>query len=138
MTNTPRTVTIAQTAHGPRLHVDGEPFPSWFGTGTDDYFGAAWADTLPFQHALRARVRGGPEHEGQSTFFRLHLLDRLPFAKGFRFDQELIHTEPRTTVTTASVAYWYAKPAATDRFPPVDAKQLRLWAGGPEKGKGGK
>lgn len=114
-----------------KLTVDGEPFPSWFGTGTDDYFGAAWADSSPFQHAYRGRLRGeGAEHEGLTRLHRFHLLEAVPFAKSFRFDLELIHTEPRTKLSLASVACWYARPGAKDQFGPMGFESLRRWARG--------
>ena len=31
-----------------KISVDGEPFPSFFGTGTEDFYGYAWADPTPF------------------------------------------------------------------------------------------
>ena len=34
-----------------KFFVDGEKFPSTFGTGSEDYFGYAWGDCTLFQHA---------------------------------------------------------------------------------------
>ncbi|HXU60512.1 MAG TPA: glycoside hydrolase family 172 protein, partial [Polyangia bacterium] len=34
-----------------KIFVDGEAFPSLFGTGTEDYFGFAWSTPQPFAHA---------------------------------------------------------------------------------------
>src|SRR5690606_37203941 len=32
-----------------KIYVDGEAFPSHFGTGTEDYYGYAWCDPTPFR-----------------------------------------------------------------------------------------
>ena len=45
-----------------KIFVDGEKFPSWFGTGSEDYYGYAWSDPeavfapLPQPDALRRRT----------------------------------------------------------------------------------
>lgn len=111
-----------------KIYFDGDNFPAWFGTGTDDYFGAAWADPSLFQHAYHGRTRqDSPDHQGYTSLYRFHLLDALPFQKAFRFDQELLHWSPRAQVTLASVSYWYARPGSTDRFAETRAEQLTAW-----------
>ena len=40
-----------------KIFVDGESFPSLFGTGTEDYFGYAWSQTETFAHAYHAQTR---------------------------------------------------------------------------------
>ena len=40
-----------------KIYVDGEAFPSLFGTGTEDYFGYAWSTTETFAHAYHAQTR---------------------------------------------------------------------------------
>jgi hypothetical protein len=125
-----------------KIYLDGGSFPAWFGTGTDDYFGAAWADANLFQHAYHGRTRqDAPDHQGYTSFYRFHLLDALPFTKSFRFDQELIHWSPRARLTVASVSYWYARPGSKDRFPTPTIEQLRSWIRpleAPAKSKNGK
>ena len=37
-----------------KFFVDGEKFPSTFGTGSEDYFGYAWCDPHLFQRAYHA------------------------------------------------------------------------------------
>ncbi len=40
-----------------KIYVDGERFPSWFGTGSEDYYGYAWSNPTPFQHAYHNQTR---------------------------------------------------------------------------------
>ena len=40
-----------------KIFVDGETFPSWFGTGSEDYYGYAWSDPKPFQHPYHNQTR---------------------------------------------------------------------------------
>ncbi|MCG3130782.1 MAG: hypothetical protein FLDDKLPJ_01555 [Phycisphaerae bacterium] len=108
-----------------KIYVDGEAFPSHFGTGTEDYFGYAWCCNVPFQHAYHNQPRcDGPYNYGHTTVNRWHILDKIPFEKSFRFDMELWHWNKETDVDLAVTAYWYAKPGATDGFPPLDPADL--------------
>ena len=107
-----------------KIYVDGETFPSHFGTGTEDYFGYAWCWPVPFTHAYHAQPRcDGPGNYGRTSVNRFHILDRIPFTKDFKFDMELWHWNAKCKVNMAVVAYWYARPGATDAFPPVRAAE---------------
>ena len=65
-----------------KIYVDGEPFPSWFGTGSEDYYGYAWSDPKPFQHAYHNQTRcDGPGNRGRTSVNRFHILDAIPFTQ---------------------------------------------------------
>ncbi len=109
-----------------KIFVDGEKFPSWFGTGTEDYYGYGWSDPKPFQHAYHNQTRcDGPANKGHTSVNRFHILDNIPFQKSFRFDMEFWHWTPNIEVNYAATSYWYARPGATDDFKEVDAKILQ-------------
>jgi hypothetical protein len=109
-----------------KVYVDGEPFPSHFGTGTEDYFGYAWCDPRPFQHAYHNQTRcDGPASFGHTSLNRFHILDAIPFTRSFRFDLEVWHWVPNLDVNYAATSYWYARPGATDAFRPVEAAVLQ-------------
>lgn len=112
-----------------KIYVDGEKFPSWFGTGSEDYYAYAWSDPTPFQHAYHNQTRcdgkGTGATFGHTSVNRFHILDAIPFEKSFRFDMECWHWDPNVTVNYAATSYWYARPGATDDFEPVDAKVLQ-------------
>lgn len=109
-----------------KIYVDGETFPSHFGTGTEDYFGYAWCDTAIFSHAFHNQPRcDGPANFGHTSVNRFHLVDDIPFNESIKFDMELWHWAD-TKVDQSVVAYWYAAPGATDRVPPIDRALLSV------------
>jgi hypothetical protein len=105
-----------------KIYVDGESFPSHFGTGTEDYYGYAWCWPGLFTHAYHAQPRcDGPGNYGRTSVNRFHILDRIPFTKDFRFDMELWHWHAHCQVNMAVTAYWYARPGSRDGFTPIRA-----------------
>ncbi|MBE7561000.1 DUF2961 domain-containing protein [bacterium] len=109
-----------------KIYVDGEKFPSTFGTGTEDYYGYAWCCPDPFTHAYHNQPRcDGPANYGQTSVNRFHIIDDIPFTKSFKFDMEVWHWA-ETQVGMAVVSYWYAGPDARDDFPAVTAADLRV------------
>ncbi|MGQ9696821.1 MAG: glycoside hydrolase family 172 protein [Armatimonadota bacterium] len=110
-----------------KIYVDGEAFPSYFGTGTEDYFGYAWGSPQLYTHAYHAQPRcDGPGTFGHNSEVRWHLFDDIPFAKGIIFDLELWHWREGRVPIYARMAYYYAKPGAVDDHPPVARGALRM------------
>lgn len=106
-----------------KIYVDGESFPSTFGTGTEDYYGYAWCWPGLFTHAYHSQSRcDGPGNYGRTSVNRFHLLDRIPFQKSIKFDMELWHWNERCRVNLGVMAYWYAAPGGRDAFAPVAAR----------------
>lgn len=100
-----------------KIYVDGETFPSHFGTGTEDYYGYAWCWPGLFNHAYHSQPRcDGPGNYGRTSVNRFDIIDRIPFTRDFKFDMELWHWHATSKVNMAVVAYWYARPGATDGF----------------------
>jgi len=100
-----------------RIYVDGEKFPSTFGTGTEDYYGYAWGNPGRFVHAYHNQPHvDGPGTYGNISNNRFHILDDIPFTKSFRFDMENWHWSEDIRVTRAAVSYWYARPGTRDGF----------------------
>jgi hypothetical protein len=103
-----------------KIYVDGETFPSHFGTGTEDYYGYAWCWPVPFTHAYHNQPRcDGPGNYGRTSVNRFHIFDRIPFTKDFKFDMELWHWNEKCKVNMAVVTYWYAMPGSKDGFKPI-------------------
>lgn len=110
-----------------KIYVDGETFPSHFGTGTEDYYGYAWCWPVPFSHAYHNQPRcDGPGNYGHTSVNRWHILDRIPFLRDFKFDMELWHWDEKCKVTMSVVAFWYARPGATDGFAQIKPEDLKL------------
>jgi len=108
-----------------KIYVDGETFPSHFGTGSEDYYGYAWCCNEPFQHAYHNQTRcDGPGNFGHTSVNRFHILDDIPFTRCFRFDMENWHSDANAATTRAAVSYWYARPGGKDFFKPLTAADL--------------
>jgi hypothetical protein len=111
--------------------VDGENFPSHFGTGSEDYYGYAWGNPAPFQGPFCNQPVAHPGNLGHTTNTRTRCLDAIPFAKSLQFDMEVWHWSD-CKVDYAAAAYWYAVPGATSNRKPEPeeaAAALRQMAG---------
>jgi hypothetical protein len=110
-----------------KIYVDGEEFPSHFGTGTEDYFGYAWCCPDVFTHAYHNQPRcDGPGNYGLTTVNRLHILDQIPFAREFLFDMEVWHWHQTAKVSYNATAYWYARPGGSDFYKPLIDEMLEV------------
>lgn len=103
-----------------KFTVDGEASPSFFGTGTEDYFGYAWCEPTLFSAPFHAQIRcDGPMTFGLTQLHRTHLLDSVPFTRSFRGELERWHWVEGIRIDYATVAYWYGAPGATAGLPEV-------------------
>ena len=94
-----------------KIYVDGEPFPSLFGTGTEDYFGYAWSSTERFEHAYHAQTAtAAGTFSGVYSMNRFHVLDPIPFVRALRFDLEIWHWTVDASIAVDATVYWYARP----------------------------
>jgi len=96
-----------------KVYVDGEAFPSIFGTGSEDYFNYAWCRPQRFWNPFGSQPRGeGNKKAGYSNNNRHHLLDDIPFCESLRFDMELWHAT-RENMNYAAATFFYARPGAS-------------------------
>jgi len=103
-----------------KIYVDGERFPSIFGTGSEDYYGYAWGSTAPFTHAYHNQVHcDGPGNYGHTCLSRFHVLDDVPFRERFKFDMENWQWNVKAALTRSAASFWYARPGGTDFFKPI-------------------
>jgi len=109
-----------------KIYVDGETFPSTFGTGSEDYYGYAWGSSELYTHAYHNQTCcDGPGTYGNNSENRFHILDDIPFTRSFKFDMENWHSKEGITVTRAAVSYWYARPGGKDFFKPITKEDVR-------------
>lgn len=109
-----------------KVYVDGEAFPSTFGTGTEDYFGYAWSSNEIFTHAYHNQPRAdGPDNFGRIINSRFHFLDNIPFQKRIRFDLEIWHWVGDAWPAYSAVAYWYSQSNA-DAFAPIPVEKRQI------------
>jgi hypothetical protein len=105
--------------------------PTLHGTGTEDYFCAAWGypahrHATPFHGVTLAGVRDGEtlDYAGKWSMYRFHLADPVTFEKQIRVTIEHGHANCHAD-DYSSVAYWYQLPLA-DSLPPLPPLAARL------------
>ena len=110
-----------------KVYVDGETFPSIFGTGTEDYFGYAYCRPQRFSTPFISQPRGeGNKKWGYSNNNRYHLLDDIPFNKSIQFDMEIWHPF-RKNMNYAAATLFYARPGAKSNVvPDMDAARHKI------------
>jgi hypothetical protein len=113
-----------------KIYVDGEAFPSHFGTGTEDYYGYAWCSpdtfTRPFHAQPRCDGQERGNNWGRTTVTRSRGLDAIPFSKSLSMNMEVWHWR-ESDVEYAATSYFYALPGATtNRKPQPEAAAAKL------------
>lgn len=110
-----------------KFFVDGENFPSTFGTGSEDYFGYAWCDPHLFQNAYHDQTHNDGNNKGHVAVNRWHIPDNVPFHRSFEGCIEKYFTNERPTLYAATV-YWYLAPGGKDRYRPVPpSERVGYW-----------
>ncbi len=107
------------------IYVDGEEFPSLYGTGSEDYFSDAWG-----MRETEGLFYGCPLQEpdfmtgSKATVYRHHISDPIPFQESLKVTIEHGHANDRSDFFS-SVAYWYqVEPHIA--FPTLPALEERL------------
>jgi hypothetical protein len=110
-----------------KFFVDGEKFPSTFGTGSEDYFGYAWSSPKLFQHPLHNQTCNDGNSRGHISVNRWHIADAVPFHSSFDGCIEKYYPDEKPTLYAAT-AYWYQAPGGKDPYKPVPVEQrLGYW-----------
>ena len=104
-----------------KFFIDGEKFPSTFGTGSEDYFGYAWSDWALFQNAYHNQTIS-EYNKGHISVNRWHITDNVPYHASFEGTIEKYYPNDRPT-QYACVAYWYQAPGGNDPYRPVPVKE---------------
>jgi hypothetical protein len=115
-----------------KFFIDGEKFPSSFGTGSEDYFGYAWCDFHLFDQAMHGQSRAQEGNNGHTSVHRWQVADNVPFQKSFDGSIEKYFANTRPTLYAAT-AYWYLAPGGTDDYAPVPAAQRDNYWNAPEE-----
>jgi len=127
-----------------KFFVDGEKFPSTFGTGTEDYFGYAWCSEQLFNRAFHNQTVSVPQNPcahptplesgGHTSNNRWHIADNIPFHTSFEGALEKYLLNDRPTRYDC-VVYWYQQgaqavtgplPSVEDRIYTQDKKEAGL------------
>jgi hypothetical protein len=105
-----------------KFFVDGEKFPSTFGTGSEDYFGYAWSDPALFEKGYHNQTICEGNNKGHISVNRWHIPDNVPFQKSFEGCIDKYFSNERPTLYTC-VAYWYLSAEGKDPYPTVPLEQ---------------
>ncbi|MGD0261961.1 MAG: glycoside hydrolase family 172 protein [Verrucomicrobiota bacterium] len=101
-----------------KFFVNGEKFPSTFGTGSEDYFGYAWCNPTLFQHAYHNQTHNDGNNRGHVSVNRWQISDNVPFQTSFEGCIEKYYPNQRPTLY-AVMAYWYLAPGGNDPYRPL-------------------
>jgi hypothetical protein len=126
-----------------KIFVDDDVFPSFFGTGSEDYYNYSWSSADIFSYPYCGQPRNdGPGNRGYVANFRWHILDDIPFYRNMAFYMELLHhgVVPRTSY--GRIVYYYALPVTIDDFQQISMSDIRdlpyyVWSPEPLKGSAG-
>jgi hypothetical protein len=100
-----------------KFFVDGEKFPSSFGTGSEDYFGYAWSSAGHFSRPYHNQILN-ENNQGHFDDNRFHIPDSIPFDKSLEASIEKYFPNERSTLYSAEV-FWYLSSAGTDLYTPL-------------------
>lgn len=104
-----------------KIYIDGETFPSHFGTGTEDYYAYAWVGCVPFaQPFLCQPIAQGNRGRGLTVNSRWRSLDPIPFEKSLKLDMELWHWVNGIDVDYAPTCFWYGTADTRSETLPAD------------------
>ncbi len=104
--------------------VDGEKYPSTFGTGSEDYFGYAWGDPRLFSRPFHGQTHNPTHNRGHVSLYRWHIQDNVPFQKSFEGAIEsYFGLIPEKNMQYACTAYWYLAPAQSDGYEHVPVER---------------
>jgi hypothetical protein len=104
-----------------KFFVDGEKFPSTFGTGSEDYFGYAWCDPTLFSNCYHNQTIS-MGNRGHVSVNRWHITDNVPFQKSFEAAIEKYYPNSKPTLYAAT-SYWYQAAGQSDPYQPVPVGQ---------------
>jgi hypothetical protein len=102
-----------------KFFVDGEMFPSWFGTGSEDYFGFSWGTPGYFTKAYHTQALAPPGTlyaPGNRALNRFHITDNVPFQASFEGCIEKWFYTNDTITTYGTMPYWYLASGGSDPY----------------------
>ena len=118
-----------------KFFVDGEKFPSTFGTGSEDYFGYAWCNPTLFQNAYHDQTHNDGNNRGHVSVNRWHIVDNVAFQGQFEADIEKYYPNTRPTLYAAT-AYFYLAPGQDDGYPELPLAERADWYARPVRTTG--
>ncbi|RKY04377.1 MAG: hypothetical protein DRP56_10090, partial [Planctomycetota bacterium] len=101
-----------------KIYIDDDTFPSFFGTGTEDYYGFSMALDYRIMSPYAGQSKNdGPANRGFASNYRWHISDPILFLEKLDFYMELMTSDGIEKIEDfyyARIAYYYARPGITD------------------------
>jgi len=101
-----------------KYFVDGEKFPSTYGTGSEDYLGYAWGQPYFFERPFHNLTLVDASNRFHTSGNRWHIAENIPFQHSFEGCIEKYNAND-VPVLYSAVAYWYLSPGGRDPFGPL-------------------
>ena len=109
-----------------KIFVDQDTFPSFFGTGTEDYYNYSWSSPRIFSYPYCGQPRNdGPGNRGFVCNYRWHILDDIPFNERLSFYIELLHHGEVPGFAYGRMVYLYALPGLLDDHMSISPDDIR-------------
>jgi hypothetical protein len=109
-----------------KIFVDSDTFPSFFGTGSEDYFNYSWSSARIFSFPYCGQSRNdGPGNRGYVSDYRWHIPDDIPFSNKIAFYMELGHHGTVPDFSYGRIVYFYALPEVLDDYRKISVSDIR-------------
>jgi len=116
-----------------KIWVDGDRFPSFFGTGSEDFFGDAWGIRTLHEPFFACSLNEDTPDHSWTCCYRWLIPDDVPFAERIEatienYSESLFGTRAvEWDEDYVSVAYWYQAPGGRDLFETLPPGNRRPW-----------
>lgn len=117
-----------------KIFIDGDTFPSFYGTGSEDYFNYSWSSSKIFNFPYCGQPRNdGPGNRGYVSNYRWHISDDILFNSNIAFYMELGNHGTVPGFTYGRIVYYYALPGVIDDNKTISEDDIRnvayeLWS----------
>ena len=108
-----------------KFFIDGEKFPTWYGTGSEDYFGYAWCGSQIFDFAYCGQTHNDGyeatgahqvQGHGDKVNYRVHVLDNVCFQTSLETNIEKYFNE--SIDQYGATTYFYLTPETSGNHKP--------------------
>jgi len=108
-----------------KIYVDKDTFPSFYGTGSEDYFNYSWSSSKIFSCPYCGQPRNdGPGNRGYVSNFRWHISDDILFRDKIAFYMELGHHGIVPGFSYGRIVYFYALPDVLDDYQKISMPDI--------------
>jgi hypothetical protein len=118
-----------------KFYIDGEKYPTWFGTGSEDYFGYAWCGSqiFDFPYCGQPHNDGDPsdgnhqvQGHGDKVNYRLHILDNVCFQSSFDANIEKYWSEESDKYAATTYFYLTRESSANHTQAPITQEERQF------------